>query len=305
MPISRRSVIAAGLAAVVAGTVGFLSTTAAGASQTPATPGHVTIPAPPGGDLAAKSMTARTAASAGRYAPKGHPPTAGGTAPGFHANIAASSYLYGVARQSVVSDGSYGTMTVGAPKLDSDDFHTLGELAAQSADGSQIVEIGWTVDRSINGDDSPHLFVYHWVDGVGSCYNGCGFVQYNPSLAKPGTALVANTQMFFAIEHYQNGWWIMAGTEWIGYFPDTLWGGRFTKTGLAQWFGEVAASSDSPCTDMGTGVFANNAAAATVVGIGYFNGPDVNLSLDATDKSLYTTKRFGANGFRFGGPGAC
>lgn len=50
----------------------------------------------------------------------------------------------------------------------------------QSEDGRHIVEVGWTVDRELNGDAQPHLFVYHWVDGQATCYNGCGFVQYSP-----------------------------------------------------------------------------------------------------------------------------
>jgi len=27
-----------------------------------------------------------------------------------------------------------------------------------------------TVDRGVNGDDYPHLVVYHWVNGTPSCY---------------------------------------------------------------------------------------------------------------------------------------
>ena len=56
-------------------------------------------------------------------------------------------------------------------------YHSLIELAVESLDSSQIVEVGWTVDKELNGDDLPHLFVFHWVDGAPTCYNGCGFVQ--------------------------------------------------------------------------------------------------------------------------------
>lgn len=297
MSISRRGLIAAGLAVATAATVGFASITAAGASQI--NPADLT---PPGGNVANRmSAAGRPGQPVARYAPKGRP---GATAarPAVSA-LAAPSYLYGVARQVAISDGTYGTMTVAQPKLADEDFHSLGELAVQSADSDQIVEIGWTVDRSVNGDDRPHLFVYHWVDGVGACYNGCGFVQHS-AVAKPGMALPVNAPALFAIQHFQAAWWVMYGGEWVGYFPDTLWGGRFTKAGLTQWFGEVAASSATPCTDMGTGAYASSAAAATVSGVGFFNGPGVNLGLDNTSKAFYTTRRV-AGGFRFGGPGAC
>ena len=53
--------------------------------------------------------------------------------------------------------------------------------------------------------------------------------------------------------HYNDAWWIVYDTEWIGYFPDDLWDGNYTRSGLQQFFGEVAASSTKPCTDMGNG----------------------------------------------------
>jgi hypothetical protein len=56
-----------------------------------------------------------------------------------------------------------------------------------TTDRNFIVEVGWTVDDSLNGDYRPHLFVYHWVNNGETCYNGCGFVQvkspYSPGMA--------------------------------------------------------------------------------------------------------------------------
>jgi hypothetical protein len=196
-------------------------------------------------------------------------------------------------------------MTVARPTLAAGDFHTLGEVAAQSADGRQIVEVGWTVDRGLFGDANPHLFVFHWVNGVATCYNGCGFVPAS-SIATAGMTLPVGGTPQFAIQHFQGNWWVGYSGTWFGFFPDSLWSGGFTKAGLTQWFGEVAANSGSPCTDMGTGLLPSSTSAATILGISFFGGPAANISLNTiTNPALYSAAKTSSNSVRFGGPGAC
>jgi hypothetical protein len=214
----------------------------------------------------------------------------------------AATYFYASSYQFAVADGLFANATVAQPALGTDS-HTLFELAAQSADGQQIVEVGWTVDRGLNGDLNPRLFVFHWVDRIPSCYNGCGFVQYSATI-RPG-AWLGNGTHSFTIQHYQGNWWIRLNSEWIGYYPDTLWGGRYTRTGLHQWFGEVAANSGSPCADMGNGLFASSLSAASVSGMSNINGPAVSKSSTVTNASFYSLVSTGSNSMRFGGPGAC
>lgn len=237
-----------------------------------------------------------------RYAPKGMPSVAGVAPHAITPN--ATSFLYGNAAQFAAADGLFATATIAQPALAAGDFHSLAELAAQSADGRQIVEVGWTVDRGVNGDNLPHLFVFHWVDGVPSCYNGCGYQQVAVGV-RPGSPLPVNSTASFGIEHFQGNWWIMYANQWIGFFPDSLWGGRYTRTGLTQWFGEVAAGSTSPCTDMGNGLFASSPFAAAMFGLGLFNGPAVGPSISATNSFLYAAQSTSAASFRYGGPGAC
>jgi hypothetical protein len=297
--ISRRRLLAVGLVLASVGTVGFATVTAAGAQTVPNSAVRLDHPT-----VTAAQLTEST----GEYAPKGRPPrqtteAAGAVrSPMLAAN--ATTYMYGVGSQSATADGMYATLSMARPQLAPGDFHTLAELAAESADGQQIVEIGWTVDRSINSDDAPHLFVYHWVNGAGSCYNGCGFVQASSS-ARPGMSVPSDGSKYFGIEQYQGNWWVMYDTEWVGYFPNSLWSGRFTQLGLAQWFGEVAAGSAAPCTDMGNGNPASSANAASFSGVGFFNGPAVRVNAAATNSTWYSARRVTANSFRFGGPGAC
>jgi Neprosin len=220
------------------------------------------------------------------------------------------NYFYAVGSQVASSDGAYANIAIGKPLLDKGDYHTLTEISVQSADGQQIVEVGWTVDRTVNGDDDPHLFVYHWVDRQQSCYNACGWVPYGKS-ATPGDTLPVNVSKRFGIQHANGAWWIAYDTDWIGYFPDSLWDGNYTRSGVQQFFGEVAASSTRPCSAMGNGLDATKELGAARIGsITQLNGPDASVSVrtlgpDSLTPSPYPAIALSARTFRFGGPGVC
>jgi hypothetical protein len=184
-------------------------------------------------------------------------------------------FHYSAASQKVASDGAYASIVIAAPDSEDDenkvklglgDNHTLAEIAVQSADERHAVEVGWTIDRSVNGNDQPHLFVYYWVDNVKTCYNVCGFQpppegMPAPSVS-PGSPLPANKIKKFGIQFSGNAWWIAYESEWIGFFPASLWSGKFNRAGMHQWFGEVASTSLSPCSSMGTGEYASEAGTA-------------------------------------------
>jgi hypothetical protein len=94
-------------------------------------------------------------------------------------------------------------------------------------------------------------------------------------------------------------------TEWVGYFPAKLWGDvSFTKTGMVQVFGEVAASSDKPCTQMGNGKTSAENTSARIGSVAYLNGPAPDVVVRSTS-DYYTVDQLSARTFRYGGPGAC
>src|SRR4051794_35872590 len=126
-------------------------------------------------------------------------------------------------------DGASANLVIGRPYLDKADWHTLSEIAVQSADGQQTIEVGWTVDRAVNGDEDPHLFVFSWVDGVPSCYNSCNYLPAKGASIKPGDTLAVNTVRNFGIQHIGNVWWVAIDSEWIGAFMDDTWGNKFTQ----------------------------------------------------------------------------
>jgi hypothetical protein len=232
------------------------------------------------------------------------PPTVGPLGEPVPSATSSVHYFYGSGSQFVTTGGTYANVVIGTPDLAATDYHSLAELAVQSADGRQIVEVGWTVDRAVNGDEEPHLFVYHWVDREESCYNGCGFVPYSAT-AVPGLTLPSGVSKLFGIQYFNGAWWIAYDSEWVGYFPGTLWNNTFTHGGLVQWFGEVAASSTAPCTEMGNGIDSSSSSAARVGSISLLGTLLGVTSSVGASNSIYTVNKLSERTFRYGGPGAC
>jgi hypothetical protein len=268
-------------------------------------------------DAAAPDTTGKKAAE--KYAPKGRtsrngalttqqtevvppkPPSVGARSAAANPSV---HYLYNVGSQAAVTSGAYANFTIARPALATSDYHTLAELAVQSADGNQIVEVGWNVDRVVNGDDDPHLFVFHWINGTPTCYNGCGFVQYSGNIS-PGDTLPQDTTKRIGVQFYNDAWWIAYDTEWVGYFPASRWNGAFTQTGMIQIFGEVAAVTASPCTEMGNGLSGADATSSAKVGsVTYLNGPAVDMYVRSTSDHYGVAKLSGRT-FRYGGAGSC
>jgi len=219
-------------------------------------------------------------------------------------------YFYNLGRQVAESDGFYNTVTIAKPTLGKYDYHTLAELAVQSADSKQIVEVGWTVDRVVNRGDgvNPHLFVYHWVNGLKSCYNGCGFVPYDDATVKAGDILTTGSKRF-GIEYFDEAWWISYDSNFVGYFPESLWTDEgvkaFDKTGLVQTFGEVASTIATPCSQMGNGAPGTDKTAAVLGSLSYVNGPTAALEVPANvDNTYYTPNRLSGRTFQYGGQGS-
>jgi hypothetical protein len=222
-----------------------------------------------------------------------------------------TNYFYAGAYQFAANTGSYANLVISKPTVNREDFHSLGEIAVQSLDGRQTVEVGWTVNRAMHGDDEPHLFVYHWVDKQESCYNACGFVPYSKTIV-PGMTLPQGVSKRFGIQYFKDGdgngaWWIAYDSEWVGFFPDTLWQGRYTRSELVQWYGEVATERAAPCgTLMGNGLRGSDPAAARIGTISLLDGPEVNITVDEKQQNEhYEVFRASDRTIRYGGKANC
>jgi hypothetical protein len=235
---------------------------------------------------------------AGRVAPKGDP--------GVDATPSSVTFLYAGGAQTPAGGAAGASIRLSQeqPVVAPSDYHSLAELAVESADGRQVAEVGWTVDPSQFGDGLPHLFVFHWVDGTPTCYDGCGFVQVSPTV-QAGQPLTPGAKATFGLRHRNARWWATYNGEKVGYFPDAAWSGGFTRTSLIQVFGEVAAGSVAPCTDMGNGVFGHLAGSAVMTRF-RLQGTSVAPALTTwSSGGLYDVGASTPTGFRYGGPGAC
>jgi hypothetical protein len=231
------------------------------------------------------------------------------------------NYFYAGASQVFPADGAAGYFGQYAPRLGqyrgTTDEHSLAELAVESGDYQQVVEVGWIVAKSY-GDGRPHLFVFYWVDGKPGCYssphNWCGFVPY-PGAITPGTKLpVDGKTHLYVIRFFQGNWWIKYDSTWIGYYPGTLWNTpanpkKFIQTSYTQWFGEIAEPKSEwhPCyTQMGNGLFGHSDGSAVInntyfIVNGYAYG--TNIATFHTILSGIDTGHPTPNSFTYGGPG--
>lgn len=215
-----------------------------------------------------------------------------------------NTFIYVAGQQYVEADGASVRMYQAEPEVAPNDGHSLQELAVQSADSQQIVEVGWTVDRATDGDSAPHLFTFHWVNGQPSCYDTCGFVETAASAGRPGMPVPVGQEGEYAIQHFQGRWWVGYDNQWFGYYSDSLWNGSYTRAGRIQTFGEVAAAGPTTCTDMGDGQpgAASNASYITDFRLlGSTAAPALQTS--ATDSAHYSLGAVTPTSFRLGGPG--
>lgn len=204
-------------------------------------------------------------------------------------------------------DGGGVVTKVESPALSpSSPIHSLFEIAVQGGTGNgDIVEIGWTKE---SGDGSPKLFVFHWANWVPGCYNGCGWVQWNPSIV-PGMVVRPGSESYMGWVYYEGNWWAWYANQWVGYFPASLWKGGYSKASLVQWFGEVYESDPTPETDMGNGRQAVNAGAARfwypckVDASAWICWIDSTPSLTTLSVPWYTVQNVGGSAHRYGGPG--
>ncbi|OIV36303.1 hypothetical protein BIV57_17135 [Mangrovactinospora gilvigrisea] len=216
-------------------------------------------------------------------------------------------YDYVFGRQVTAVQGAAVSMGVARPRVDPRRAteHSLQELSIQNTGQTATVEVGWTVDRQLNHDTRPHLFVYHWVHGKTSCYNGCGFVRTS-NRVRPGRALRPGSTVRLGIRRIRGDWWVLAGGRRIGYFPGSLWQGTFTSGSITTAFGEVALAKDDvpSCTAMGNGRFGTAAGSSRISAFTlYGTSTPPRLSLTSTSPARYNSGHPSARSFTLGGPG--
>jgi hypothetical protein len=191
--------------------------------------------------------------------------------------------------------------------------HTLDEISIQGgANDGNIVELGWIVSTDLYGSPDPHIFVYHWINGTGTCYDGCDWQQFSNTYY-PGQNIKAlkDHDIYIGYVFHQGNWWAWFDGQWLGYFSETLWPNGYSKTSLIQWFGEVATTSTyAPQIQMGTGVLPPPPSAAHMFTLCEADAKtwtcrvrDKQVPAAPTVASYYDIRRVGVGMTRYGGPG--
>jgi hypothetical protein len=243
-----------------------------------------------------------------RPAPPPGPPSCDGVAQD------GSCYYYGSAGFLTASDGGGMTNSINKPVYNNSggSGHTLNEISVQGGDANgNIVELGWLVSSDQYGNSNPHIFVFHWKNWAPTCYDTCGWQQWSNTY-HPGMDLgaVVGKNVYIGYVLYEGNWWAWFDDQWMGYFPGSEWDGKYVKTSLIQWFGEVASANGiPPKTQMGDGQPPSIAAAASMQTL-----CDVDAkawvcwyrdqqSLTRTVPSYYDISRTAFGATRYGGPG--
>lgn len=195
-------------------------------------------------------------------------------------------------------------------------FDSTALIRAASADGNEIVEAGWLVSSTINGDGGAkaHLFVRKVDHGTG-CFNNmgpgstCGFVPYSTTHTIGMVVTPTTTPQPFVIEHYYGNWWIGYRGDWVGYYPDSTWSTPFTTLGSAGWYGRVGSTNSTPCADMGNGLYGTQSGSAVFTSMAVITPSYTYSTAKATAYQTYAkwynVGSFTGSSFTNGGPGAC
>lgn len=218
--------------------------------------------------------------------------------------IGGVKYSWSSAYQNINSTGVYARLSEHSPYVSFWDYHSLAEIGVKAFDGD-YAEVGWR--KTFWPWDVPRLFVFWWKDGIGQCYNGCGWVQVS-SVYYPGMRVYENSYgNIYAIQKFGNNWWVYYKDRWIGYYPGSLWNYGFTKGNRAYYYGEVAATSSSTSTDMGNGRWASDPYAAKITDQSYFGADgywhSANTYKWASAPYKYSMYSLGPYMMRYGGPG--
>lgn len=146
--------------------------------------------------------------------------------------------------------------------------HSIDQLAlGGGTNGRQYtIEAGWDVDLGQFKSPIPHFFIFTNNDAYSrepeECKEGksehesydCNFVPLEGAKIAPGEAIEPGLFKYkFGVKYVAGDWWIWAGTQWIGYVPETFWEGHFTQGTLEANYGEVFDSESDPTSQMGNG----------------------------------------------------
>jgi hypothetical protein len=176
-------------------------------------------------------------------------------------------YFHAIDGQSAKVYGCDGFLNVWDPSINNPagpgDDHSIMQTWLQNYDKpqTQSLEMGWTVDKNLNGDTIAHVFTYYTTNGYSADGNNLGgynrlysgWAQYSatvfPGIRINGVSAPGGQQLEVSIkiQLYQGNWWFAVQGIWMGYYPASLFAGGIGN--YAEWVafgGEVYSSLTNP-----------------------------------------------------------
>ncbi|KAK9276704.1 hypothetical protein L1049_006240 [Liquidambar formosana] len=111
----------------------------------------------------------------------------------------------------------------------------LSSAQIKIQNGGDSIQVGWTVNPILYGDNRTRLFTFLNVSSIG----------------------YADNMFLYAIEDYSGTWWLVMGRDntKIGFWPQSIFSGLADLGTYVEWGGEVASVQGIPSPEMGTGDF--------------------------------------------------
>ncbi|KAF8400322.1 hypothetical protein HHK36_013619 [Tetracentron sinense] len=163
------------------------------------------------------------------------------------------------------------------------------------------IQVGWTVNHALHGDNRTRLFTYWTVDGYQK--TGCfdtrcpGFVQVSTDTALglvfENTSVIDGTQYITKVVIFQDvstgNWWLSFTEDdvHIGYWPKSLLTGLATSASHVIWGAEVYSPSREDSPPMGSGLLPSQGANKAC----FFNGLQVMYDWKSSDPSPLLLRR--------------
>lgn len=244
-----------------------------------------------------------------------------------------ATHQYAKVDQYVANWGGDAVLNLWNPYVERDSEFSLSQLWVVRGNGSdkQTLEAGWQDYPDLYNSDRPKLFIYSTQDGYGStgCYNNtCGdFVQVSativPTMGWTVHSSTGGTQYIIQLrwqrDDTNDNWWLMYGTQWVGYYPGSLYDSAGVKNEAERvsYGGEIIDDDavDHTRTDMGSGGYPaggwqQTAYTRTLRTISTSNfwqaastASEFRTDADCYDVDLSSSAGTWANYFYFGGEG--
>ncbi|MDG4862185.1 neprosin family prolyl endopeptidase [Streptomyces sp. T-3] len=229
-----------------------------------------------------------------------------GAAPGGSAAAAPDPYYYaGVLKAAPKGrdQGVGGVLQISDPLLHSPKDQVTNEISVVRGDNESLVEVGYRKFRT----GGPTLMVGRWAEGN---FLDTDKFRTTHRTNRPDMRLdrFVGKKVRFAVRHRKNAWWVWFDDAWLGYYPDSLWRGRFTSGDTTHWYGEVFSGTRPPLGQMGNGRPARDARAEAIDGMCQYDArrcvPIRGGTRNETNPRYYSLKYDGGSSQRHGGVGA-